>query len=48
MNVELWVRTLQKPDTEAQDSVYAQEVSDQENRKMQETLTKPGIDSDIV
>lgn len=34
--------------TEAQDSVYAQEVSDEENQKIQEALKKQVIDSDIV
>ena len=34
--------------TEAQDSVYAQEVSQEENQKIQESLKKQVIDSDIV
>ena len=34
--------------TEAQDSVYAQEVSEEENQKIQEALKKQVIDSDIV
>ena len=34
--------------TEAQDSVYAQEVSDEENQKIQEALKKQVIESDIV
>ena len=34
--------------TEAQDSVYAQEVSEEENQKIQEALKKQVIESDIV
>ena len=34
--------------TEAQDSVYAKEVSEEENQKIQEALKKQVIDSDIV
>ena len=34
--------------TEAQDSVYAQEVSEEENQKIQEALKKQVLDSDIV
>ncbi len=34
--------------TEAQDSVYAQEISEEENQKIQEALKKQVIDSDIV
>ena len=34
--------------TEAQDSVYAQEVSEEENQKIQEALKKQVVDSDIV
>ena len=34
--------------TQAQDSVYAQEVSEEENQKIQEALKKQVIDSDIV
>ena len=34
--------------TEVQDSVYAQEVSEEENQKIQEALKKQVIDSDIV
>ena len=34
--------------TEAQDSVYAQEISEEENQKIQEALKKQVLDSDIV
>ena len=34
--------------TQSQDSVYAQEVSEEENQKIQEALKKQVIDSDIV
>ena len=34
--------------TEAQDTVYAQEISEEENQKIQEALKKQVLDSDIV